>query len=260
MPELPPLALVHAFPMDARMFDAVRSALDAAGPFITPDLRGFGAGPALGDPPPDPDIALYAADLAAELDARGIERAVVGGVSLGGYVALAFARRHPDRVAGMVLANTRSGADDEAARERRAGVAARADAGDIAAGADAIGPLVAPGAGDDVRARLAEIAGSVPAATVGWAQRAMAARPDSTAVLAGLRVPVLVVVGERDAITPPAAARQMVDTITEAGGTVDYVELPGVGHLTPAEEPDGFADAVLTWLGRRFAAGATAAR
>jgi pimeloyl-ACP methyl ester carboxylesterase len=69
-----------------------------------------------------------------------------------------------------------------------------------------------------------------------------------------------VVVGEKDAITPPAAARQMVDTITEAGGTVDYVELPGVGHLTPAEEPDGFAAAVLTWLRRRFAAGATVAR
>ena len=260
MPDLPPLALVHAFPLDSRLFDPVRPALEAAmqetgKPLITPDLRGFGSGPPLGDPPPRPDIGLYAEDLAAALDASGVDRAIVGGVSLGGYVALAFARRYPDRVAGLVLANTRSGPDDDAARERRAGIAARADTGDIAAGPDAIAPLVSGAASQDVHARLAEIAGSVPAGTVAWAQRAMAARPDSTALLAGLPVPVLVVVGEQDPITPPAVARAMVEAVETGGGTVDYAELPGAGHLTPAEDPDGFVAAVLGWWRPRFAQG-----
>ena len=88
----------------------------------------------------------------------------------------------------------------------------------------------------------------MPAATIGWAQRAMAARPDSTEVLARHSVPVLVVVGEHDAITPPAAARQMAAAAPEA----ELVELPGVGHLSPAEDPVGFADAVIGWLARRF--------
>jgi len=177
-----------------------------------------------------------------------MDRAVVGGVSMGGYVALALLRRHPDRVRGLVLVDTRSGPDDEAAVERRQGGANRADGGDIASGPDAIAPLVADGTADDVRASLSAIAGSVPAATVAWAQRAMAGRPDSTAVLAAADVPVLVVVGERDAVTPPAAAREMASAASDA----ELVELPGVGHLTPAEDPAGFAGAVTGWLSRRF--------
>jgi pimeloyl-ACP methyl ester carboxylesterase len=95
---------------------------------------------------------------------------------------------------------------------------------------------------------LAEIAGGVPAATIAWTQRAMAARPDSTDVLAGTGVPVLVVVGELDAITPPEVARLMAVTAPEA----ELVELPGVGHLSSAEDPAGFADALTGWLHRRF--------
>ncbi len=252
MPGHPALVLIHAFPLDSRLFDPVRPALSAATTLVTPDLRGFGDGPPLDDTAGPPDIARYAADVAAELDDRGIDRAVVGGVSLGGYVALALARAQPERVAGLVLVDTRAGADDEAARERRAGVAARADAGDIASGADAIAPLVAPEAADDVRAHLASIAGAVPPGTVAWAQRAMAGRPDSTDVLSGVRVPVLVVVGERDAVTPPSAARSMVDAVRLTGGVADYAELPGTGHLSPAEDADGFVATLLEWLGRRF--------
>jgi pimeloyl-ACP methyl ester carboxylesterase len=63
---------------------------------------------------------------------------------------------------------------------------------------------------------------------------------------------VLIVVGEQDAVTPPAAARAMVDAVRLTGGVVDYAELPGAGHLTPAEDPDGFVATLLDWLGRRF--------
>jgi pimeloyl-ACP methyl ester carboxylesterase len=99
-----------------------------------------------------------------------------------------------------------------------------------------------------VREELARIAADVPPASVAWAQRAMAARPDSTDVLAAARVPVLIVVGERDAVTPPAAAQDMARVAQD----VELVELPGVAHLTPAEDPPGFADALTGWLTRHF--------
>lgn len=244
----PPLVLMHAFPLDSRMFDGIRPALAARTRLLTPDLRGFGAGPPLGAVAATPDLSVFADDLLADLDAAGIDRAVVGGVSMGGYVALNLLRRHPDRIAGLVLADTRSGADDDAARERRRGAAERADRGEIASGPDAVAPLVAPGTPDLVRAQLAAIAGAVPAPTIAWGQRAMAARPDSTAALAAATVPVLVVVGEQDAVTPPEVARTMAAAAPEA----ELVELPGAGHLSPAEDPAGFADALIGWLSRRF--------
>ena len=244
----PPLVLLHAFPMDSRMFDAVRPAISAQTRLLTPDLRGFGAGPALGDPPPPPDLALLAADVIDEMDAAGIDKAVIGGVSMGGYIALALLRAHPDRVGGLVLVDTRSGADDDAALERRRVAADKADRGEIAAGPDAIAPLIADDAADDTRSTLAGIAGAVPAASIAWGQRAMAGRPDSTELLAAVRVPLLVVVGEKDGVTPPTVARQMAAAASEA----ELVELPGVGHLSPAEDPDGFSAALLGWLARRF--------
>ena len=244
----PPLVLLHAFPLNSRMFDQIRPALAERVRLLTPDLRGFGAGPAIGDPPPAPDLALLAADVIAELDDAGIDRAIVGGVSMGGYIALAILREYPERVAGLVLVDTRSGADDATALERRRTAAERADQGDIAAGPDAIAPLIADGTPAAVRADLADIAWSVPAASIAWGQRAMAARPDSADLLSGARFPVLVVVGEKDGITPPAVARQMAALAPES----ELVELSGVGHLTPAEDPDGFTDALLRWLARRF--------
>ncbi|WP_395726740.1 alpha/beta fold hydrolase [Nakamurella sp.] len=245
----PPLVLVHAFPLDSRMFDGIRPAVAGRTRLLTPDLRGFGGGPPLRSiGAAAPDLTVFADDVLAELDTAGIERAVVGGVSMGGYIALNLLRRHPDRVAGLVLADTRSGADDDAALERRRAAADHADRGEIAAGPDAIAPLVADTASGLLRADLAAIAGAVPAATIAWSQRAMAARPDSTAVVAAVTVPVLVVVGEKDTVTPPAVARQLAATAPEA----ELVELPGVGHLSPAEDPVGFADALIGWLSRRF--------
>jgi len=242
----PPLVLLHAFPFDSRLFDPIRSAVADRVQLITPDLRGFGTGPAIGDS--DPDLGLLADDLIAQLDAEGIDKAIIGGVSMGGYISLAVLRRYPERVAGLVLADTRSGADDAAALERRRTAAHRADNGDVAPGAEAIVPLIGECTSAPIRGWLADIVAGVPAATIAWAQRAMAARPDSTEVLAGTSVPVLVVVGELDAITPPEVARVMAATAPEA----ELVELPGIGHLSSAEDPDGFADALTGWLHRRF--------
>ena len=97
------------------------------------------------------------------MDAAGIDRAVIGGVSMGGYIALALLRRTRTGSGGLVLVDTRSGADDDAALERRRVAADRADRGEIAAGPDAIAPLIADETADDTRSTLAGIAGAVPA-------------------------------------------------------------------------------------------------
>jgi len=243
-PVTPPLVLLHAFPFDSRMFEAARPALIDHVELVTPDFRGFGNGPALGDPLPRPDLTLFAQDVIERLDELGIDRAIIGGVSMGGYVALALLRDHPDRVAGLVLVDT----DDAAALDRRRLAAERADDGEIATGSEAITPLIAHPTPAVIRAELASIAGSVPAASIAWGQRAMAARPDTTQVLAGSSVPVLVVVGEHDAVTPPSAAAQMAD----AADNAELVQLPGVGHLSPAEDPAGFAGMLISWLTRHF--------
>ena len=249
----PPVVLLHAFPLDSRLFDAARPLLTDRR-VITPDLRGCGtAGPV--EPHTEPSIAVLADEIVAGWDRQGLTTVVLGGVSLGGYVALDIARRHPDRLAGLVLIDTRSGADDDAARERRAQVAARADHGDRATGEQAVAPLVADGIDPGRRAELAGVADSVPGATVAWLQRAMAARDDADDVLRTVEVPVLVVVGEQDTVTPVAEAERMTALVRDGGGTAELVIVPGAGHLTPAEAPEAFVAALGEWLDRHWSDG-----
>lgn len=216
------------------MWDGVRDLLKP----ITPDQRG-------GDR--SPDLVAIADDVLRLLDARGIERAVVGGCSMGGYVAMALLRRDPSRVAGLVLADTRAGADAEEGRANRMTMAARVEAEGLDWVPDTVvSGLLGPAADDAVVGRVRELVLDQDPAEVVWAQRAMAARPDSTDVLARVDVPALVLVGEHDALTPPALARELAGVLRQG----EYVELPGVGHLTPLEAPDAFAAAVLDWRRR----------
>ncbi len=239
------LVLLHAFPLDHRLFEELgRLPADV----LTPDLPGFG-GRELGRS--DPDLDLFADSVIADLDAAGIERAVIGGVSMGGYVALNILARYPSRVRGLVLADTRASADPVAARENRAKMAAAADAGDAPSPMDLIHPLVS----DFTRAenvaaltRLAQIAADQPASTIAWAQRAMAARPARLTELAASQIPVLVLVGECDAVTGPEFAQQMADAAAESR----LVVLPDVGHLTPLEDPAGFTTELAQWLEDNF--------
>ncbi|WP_177154442.1 alpha/beta fold hydrolase [Actinosynnema pretiosum] len=224
--ETSPLVLLHAFPVDSRMWDGVRERLTP----ITPDQRAGG----------EPDLAGAARRVLAELDGRGIGRVVLGGCSMGGYVAMALLRIAPERVAGLVLVDTKAVADAEEARDKRLAVAREVDEHGVGAVVGSVSGLLAPGSPlvDEVRAVVL----GQRAEDVAWAQRAMAARPDSTALLREADVPKLVVVGERDAVTPPEGARALAG---EIGATC--VELAGVGHLAPWEAPEAFADAVLDW-------------
>jgi pimeloyl-ACP methyl ester carboxylesterase len=240
-----PLVLLHAFPLSSAMWADVLPGLAGSARVIAPDQRGFGKSP-LGTEPPSLDLA--ADDVAALLDRLGIDRAVVGGLSMGGYVTMAFCRRHADRLAGLLLADTKATADDEATAADRRQVAAEVlgPAG-TAALAGSVPSLVGettererPAVVERVRAMVT----AEPPAAVAWAQHAMAARPDSFDTLRALAVPALVVVGEEDRRSPLADARAMADALPAAR----LVTLPGCGHLSAVEDPPAFAAAVRAFL------------
>ncbi|MER5637664.1 alpha/beta hydrolase [Kitasatospora sp. NPDC002227] len=247
-----PLVLLHAFPLSARMWESQLELLP--GPdgqdarVITPDQRGFGATP-LGSEEPSLDLA--ADDLARLLDQLGLERAVIGGLSMGGYAAMAFARLHPGRVAGLLLADTKATEDPAEVKEARERIArAVLDRGTASVLTDEaklaeqlLGPATMPELTAYVRA---QIAAASPAA-VAWAQRAMGARGDSLDVLAGLDVPAAVVVGEADGVTPLLDSQLMAEALVDAELTV----IPSVGHLASLEAPESF-NAVVRGLLRRL--------
>ncbi|MFD7578652.1 alpha/beta fold hydrolase [Kitasatospora sp. NPDC059817] len=247
-----PLVLLHAFPLNASMWSAQLDALPGLtgdeARVLAPDQRGFG-GTELGTD--EPSLDLVADDLALLLEAAGIERAVVGGLSMGGYVALAFARRHPDRLAGLLLASTRATADTDAVRANRERIAAAVTArGSVQLLLDE--EVAAGQLGPDSRhlvERVRSLVAAASPAAVAWAQRAMAARPDALDVLAGLRVPTAVVAGAQDGLVAPEEAELMLRARPDAELTV----IPGAGHLSALEAPEAFNTAVRDLLARAAA-------
>jgi pimeloyl-ACP methyl ester carboxylesterase len=237
--------------MDSSLWAAQRSALSGAGfRVLTPDLPGFGGSAPSAEAP---SVDVMADAVVGLLDHLGIERAVVGGLSMGGYVTMALLRRHPDRLSAIVLADTKAGADaPEAAANREAVAAAVESAGTAAGIADGMLPnLLGATTRDsrpDVVATVRRWIGAQPAAGVAWAQRAMAARPDSLADIAAFGRPVLVLYGEQDTISPAADAMAMADAARAGGSAATVVEVPDAGHLTAVEDPDAVTRALLNWL------------
>ncbi|WP_285773002.1 alpha/beta hydrolase [Microtetraspora sp. NBRC 13810] len=237
-----PVVLLHAFPLSSAMWLAQREGLASACRVITPDLRGFG-GSVL--PDEEPSLDLMADDVARLLDAEGVERAVVGGQSMGGYVTMAFCRRHPDRVLGVILAGTKAQADaDAAAREARERLAGSVlDSGNGVLVTELLPNLVGP----TTRQRRAMVFGrvrglvqSAPPGAVAWASRAMAGRADSFETLRALKAPVLVIVGEEDVISPVSDAEAMRLAAPDAR----LVVIEQAGHLCAVEHPEAFNRAV----------------
>jgi pimeloyl-ACP methyl ester carboxylesterase len=243
----PGLVLLHAFPLDRSVWTAVAERLGESMPVAAVNLPGFGATPL---PPGTPDL-LASVDLVGDvLDSWGRERAVLVGVSMGGYVALAFAARYPGRVAGLGLVDTKTEADGPRARQDRERMA---EAVLGPAGTRVLAPMVESLLGSTTRANRPEILAwlermlqEAPVAAVAWSQRAMAARQDTRAVLADTDVPVAVVVGEQDVLTPPPVAADLAATARDAVLTV----IPDAGHLSPVEAPRQVADAVTALMVR----------
>jgi pimeloyl-ACP methyl ester carboxylesterase len=242
-----PVVLVHAFPLDRRMWAGVRQEPRDGVRLITPDVAGFGASAVPNAE--DPSLDVVADQLEALLDGLGIERAVVGGVSMGGYVTLAFARRHPGRLLGLVLADTKASADTDAAAANRRRIASVAeDEGSARVVVEQVVPgLVGPTSTaerPDVIEAVRALAAEAPPAAIAWAQRAMANRDDAFGVLRRLDVPALVLVGDEDTVTPLGEAAAM----SGAAPSALLHTFDGSGHLSAIERPAAFAAALRDWL------------
>jgi len=239
-----PVLFVHGFPHNRTLWAPQTSALVDQARCIAPDLRGFGET----DVVPPYSMDQYADDLAGLLDALQIERAVVAGLSMGGYVAFALWRRHRARVWALVLADTRAGADSEEARARRRELIALARAQGSAAVADAqvtgmVGKTTRTRRPEAERAVHAMLAAAPVDGVVG-ALEAMLGRPDSTPTLRTIDVPTLVVVGDEDTLTPVKEARAMHEAI--AGSRLQV--LAGAGHVSNFERPAAFNHTLCEFL------------
>lgn len=240
-----PLLFIHAFPLNRTMWAPQVSALVERCRCVAADLRGFGESSIL----PPYSMEQYADDLAHLLDQLRIDRVILVGCSMGGYASFAFWRRHKARVRAMVLADTRAGADTEEmlARRRNLIEVARSE------GATAVANLQIPSlVGKTTREKqpdtydaIHRMIAQAPVEGIVGALEAMMVRPDSTATLATIDVPTLVIVGEEDVPTPPKEAFAMAERIP--GSRVEVIGQ--AGHLSNLERPAAFNHLLTEFLG-----------
>jgi pimeloyl-ACP methyl ester carboxylesterase len=238
-----PLLLMHAFPLDRSMFQPQLAALANTARVLTFDVPGMGeseAGPCSMN-----DIADLAVRL---LDEHDIDKAVAGGVSMGGYALFALARRHPGRLRGVVLADTKPEADTEDAKKGRREMALVArEQGSVEIAARMIPKLLGqttlrerPEVVERVRSMIVKANPESIARLLG----SLAQRDDSTSLLSAFKVPVLVIAGAEDAIIPAAGARTWAEQIPGA----HFVQIPQSGHLPNLETPDAFNSGLQAFL------------
>jgi pimeloyl-ACP methyl ester carboxylesterase len=227
-----PILFVHGFPLDRTMWRPVMAKL-TGWKRIAPDLRGMG----LSDDSDRYSMAEYADDLAALLDVLDTEKAVICGLSMGGYIAFELLRRHRERVEALILCNTRAEEDSEEARRKRDEMIELLERDGPSGLAEIMIPqLLAPSSltaiPHVVEHLRAMITGSSPAGLIG-ALRAMRDRLDSTSLLSEIRVPTLVIAGRDDRLVSPAASKKMAEAIPGA----QFALIPDAGHLAPLEQP-----------------------
>ena len=242
------LVLLHGFPLNPSMWEPQLTLAANGWRILVPELRGFGAG--AGDPPAT-SIDDYAGDTIDLLDALHIETAVVCGLSMGGYAALAMFRHAPRYFHAMVLADTKPQGDSAEAVAGRKGMQQLVREKGQAAVADALLPKLVgdttrrerPDVIEDLRQ---QITGNSVESIVG-ALDALMTRPDSTPTLATIHCPVQILVGDEDAITPPALSEQMHKDIPGSELTI----IKGAGHMSNMEQPRLFNDALARFLEHR---------
>jgi 3-oxoadipate enol-lactonase len=238
------LLLIHAFPLDARMWEPQLGSLGARLPLVVPHLPGFGS-------TEGPEVLTMAAAVercTGALDEAGVDTAVVCGLSMGGYVAFELWRAARSRVAALVLANTKAEPDTPEAAAARRALAERLGSEGNGFLVEEPPPLLSEDApaelGERVRGWIAEQSpGAIAAAALG-----MAERPDSVPDLATIDVPTVVITGTLDRLIPPDVTAGIADGVAGA----ELLRIEGAGHLSNLEAPDAFDEAlagVLTGLG-----------
>lgn len=245
-----PLVLLHGFPLDHSMW--AHQVEHLAGEFrvIAPDLRGYGkSGLGMVDPVAGVSMDRYADDVDALLDALGVtEPIVIGGFSMGGYVLWRFLERHGRRVRAVVLCDTRAGADTDDARETRHRMADHIDEW----GAEKVAHMMTPKLfaertqkeRPEIVAETVRVISQQNPAAIAAAQRGMAARPDSTALLSQIIAPTQVIVGAEDAITTVAEMEFVAGQVH--GACLRVIE--GAGHMAPVEQPEAVTESLRGFL------------
>lgn len=232
-----PIVLLHPFPLDANYWAPQLAAPPSGWRMLAPDFRGFGTQGA-GDAPIN-GLDDYAADIIAMLDARTIDRVVVAGVSMGGYVALAMLKHAPHRVSGLVLANTRMDADppeSRANRQKMLDLIAREGSAGVAREMPKLFGESTERDRPELIARVRSTIAEAPAAGVAAAVRALMTRPDRTGVASAYDGPVLLVSGSEDTLTPPALQEAMQAVMRRS--TLEVIA--NAGHLASLEQPAAF--------------------
>ncbi len=245
-----PVLFVHGFPLDHTMWAAQIDAISPQCRVIAPDLRGFGRS-GKGDRSNSPPFTMeqFADDLAALLDALEIREPVVYcGLSMGGYIAWQFWRKYAARLRGLVLCDTRSTADTPEVVAGRRTMADRVLKEGSAPLVESTLPRLFCEATRRQRPEVVEGLRRVMMANspqgIAAAALGMAQRPDMTASLVEIRCPTLVVVGQDDAISPPAEMRGIAEAIPGAR----FVEIPAAGHMSPLENPAAVSAAIVAFL------------
>ncbi|WP_457630884.1 alpha/beta fold hydrolase [Oceanithermus sp.] len=242
-----PVVFLHAFPFSPEMWSLQVAALEGRYSVFAPAMPGLG-----GREPGPASLDAWAAELDERLEEVGIDEAVFVGLSMGGYLAFRLWDLFPDRFAGLVLADTRAEADDEAGLARRAELAAAVREKGAGVLLESFYPSVLGettrtsqdeerrAAADWVREMILE----ADPEGIARALEAMAGRPDSRPLLPEIEVPTLVIVGEEDTLTPPEQAREMAAAIPEA----ELLIIGGAGHMANIENPGAFNTALLGFV------------
>jgi len=238
------LVFLHAFPLDHTMWNDVTPYLSDQMRVIAPDLRGFGKS----DVSQTKIVTMeqFAEDVLQLLNELGVaSKVILCGLSMGGYVAMQFAKKYPERLAGLVLCDTKSVADTEtAAMNRRKRADGLHDPG-MTSLADAMLPNLFGKSPDEQKVSdIRKIMLRQPWEGVAAADCGMAVRPDMTDLLETFEFPCLVICGEHDKISPPDEMRQIAQHIKNSSFEI----IPGAGHLSPVEEPKIFAEAIKNFL------------
>ena len=235
------LLLIHAFPLNRRMWDPQIAALKSEFEVIAPDIRGFGE-----YQPPSPwTMDEMADDLRTMLDSLGIQTCTVAGVSMGGYIALAFWSKYPERISRLVLANTRARADNETEKNARNEMIAAIQQNGTAILPDRMLPrLLRPNAPHDVLLAVRKMIEEASDSAATYAVMAMRDRVDFSTSLHRINFPTMVLTGADDVIIRAEDSRALADAIPGSR----FITIPGSGHLSNLENPEEFNRALLGFL------------
>lgn len=234
-----PLILIHAFPTDQRLWEPQRAGLKNSFRVITLDLWGFGHSPATDGKA----VAMteYADEVKQLMDQLNIKKAIIGGESMGGYIALAFLAKYPDQVAGLILSDTQAVADSPEAKTKRETTAVNVlEHGMDQLVHDFMPKALSPAADENTRAALQGILLMQTPTGVASALRGMAGRADTSNVLANITVPVLIMTGDQDTLISPQQSQNMHALVKGS----HLVVINHAGHLSSLEQPKQWNQAV----------------